>query len=231
MASATLNDLVTKTQNLVGDPTGQTYSLSVLTPYANLAQDEMADELRNNGVGEATFVGTVITVPANTTTITQTTSPAFPANLVAPLSLYERTPGGAEQDFTLINGPQILPNFNPSTTLGFWNFIQDVTNGPTIQFIGATTAREVRIVYYGDVNNLSGGSDKVLFYGAQNAIAYKMASLCAASRGNGEGAQGFDALWQKAKDRYVSEMTKMMQARPMRRAPWLGVGRYIIGRY
>jgi hypothetical protein len=231
MASATLADIVTKVQNLVGDPSGQVYTQAVLLPYVNMAQDEMADELRNNGVGEATFVNSVITVPANTTVLNQGSTPPIPTNLVVPLSLYERTVGGAEQDFTLINGPQILPNFNASTTLGFWNFVQDTTNGPTIQFIGATTAREVRILYYGDVNNLSAGGDKLLFYGAQNAISYKVASLVAASRGNGEGAQGFDALWQKGKDRFVSEMVKTMQARPGRRAPWLGVGRYIIGRY
>ena len=237
MASATLNDIVAKVQNLVNDSVPQVYTLAVLLPYINMAQDELADELRNHGVGYTKFISSTLSVTAGTTALNQGSSPALPTNLVDIVSIYERPAGGAEQDFVLCQGPMGpggLPNFNPLTILGFWDLVMDSTNGPTVQFNpagGATTNREIRIIYYGDVVPFAAGGDKSMFYGAQNALSYKTASLVAGSRGATADAQAFDAIWTKGKDRYCSEMVKENQSRPTRRNPYLGIGRYIIRRY
>lgn len=237
MASATLADIVAKVQNLINDSTPQVYTQTVLLPYINMAQDDLADELRNHGAGFARFVSSTLTVTAGTTALTQSSSPAIPTNLVDVVSIYERPAGGTEQDFVLVQGPMgfsALPNWNPQTTLAFFDIVQDTTNGPTIQFNpagGATTNREIRIIYLGDVVPFASSGDKSMFYGAQNAISFRTAAYVALSRGAMQEAQTFNSEWTKAKDSYCMQAVKENQSRPVRRQPWLGIGRYLIRRY
>lgn len=232
MASYTLADLVAKAQALLNDSVY--YTSAVLVPYINIAQDELGDTLRNNGVAQTKFVSSVLTVTAATTALSQSSSPALPANLVEPILLFERSVGAQEQDFVLMIGPATIPNVNPGTSLVYWDWDMDSTNGPTIQFNpggGATSNREVRIIYYGEPVPFSVGTDKSMYLGAENAIVYKTCALVGGSRGNVTMAQAFDGEWQKASMRYVEEMVKENQAVPGRRQPWLGGGRYLIARY
>jgi hypothetical protein len=232
MASATLADIVAKVQALVNDSVY--YTQAVLLPDINIAQDELADELRNNGVGQTKFINPVATITAGTTGWMQTTSPALPLNLVEPLVLYERAVGASEQDFIPMIGPGTIPNTSTSTALLYWDWIMSATNGPTIQFNpagGATVDREVRLIYLGDLTPFAASGDKSMFYGAQNALSYKTASLVSASRGGTEGVQDYDTAWTRAKTRYIEEMVKVNQGVTGRRRPWLGAGRYLVGRF
>jgi hypothetical protein len=234
MASYTLTDLVTKSQALLNDTGGTYYTLAILTPYIDLAVDELDSVLRNNGVPQTKFVSSVLTVTAGTIVLNQGSSPAIPANLVEPLLIFERAVGGAEQDFIQLIGPATIPNVNVGTSLVYWDLVMDSSNGLTIQFNpagGASSNREIRIIYEGEVVPMSSGSDKSVFLGAENAIVYKTCTLVAGSRGNGTAVQGFEDQWIKARDRYVEEQVKLNQAVPGRRQPWLGGGRYLIARY
>lgn len=231
MASYTAADLSAKVGALLNDTTY--YTQAVLLPYLNIAQDELADFLRNSGVGQTKFWTTITNMPAATTALYQASTPALPLTLVEPIQIYERATGAAEQDFVMMIGPATIPNINAGTSLVYWDWIMDVTNGPTIQFNpsgGATSARDLRIYYYGEVTPLGTGAES-MFLGGETAIIYKTAALVAASRGNLNGAQAFQEMYDRASHTYVSEMIKENQAVPGRRQPWLGGGRYLISRY
>lgn len=228
MAVAVLSDIVTRVQALVNDSPAAVYTLAVQLPYINMAQDEVAAALRNHGVAFTKFRGSVLSVPAGTTSLYIGSTPTLPANFVEPITMWERPSGGQEQDFYPMFGPSALPNYGQNQTLTYWDFYQDLTNGPTILTLGATTTREVRLDYYGDLTSFASSSDRLLIYGAQNVLAYRTASLICASRGDNEGAQAFNTVYEKNLGTLCSEQVKEGQARPGRRLPARGIARYLI---
>lgn len=228
MAVAVLSDIVARVQALVNDTPAAVYTQAVLLPYINTAQDEVAAALRNHGVAFTKFRSSVLTVTAGTTSLYIGSSPTLPTNLVEPITMWERPSGGAEQDFYPMFGPSTLPNYGQNQTLTYWDYYQDATNGPTILTLGATTNREVRIDYYGDLTSFASSGDKLLIYGAQNVVAYRTASLVCLSRGDNDGAQAFNLVYEKNLGTLCSEQVKEGQARPGRRLPARGIARYLI---
>jgi hypothetical protein len=215
---------------LVNDQAGVVYTDAVLLPYTNTALDMLTADLRAAGAPYIKIRGAFLSVPSSTTPVTLTTasSPALPAALIEPLQLWERQASGAEQDYVPMEGPFTLPNFPPSSTLRFWDYAGDATNGFQIQLLGATATREVRIDGLYDVTQFVNTSDAVLIPGSTNAIAFRTAALIAGSRGDDNGAQTFNNIANAETEKLIAAEIMVQQAHPVRRQPAMGASRYLV---
>ena len=150
--------------------------------------------------------------------------PTLPKNLVVPDELWEAEIGKGNDSFYRLIGPTPIPNTAQATSLGYWDWYDG-----EIRLLGSTVARQLRIDYWGDLENFSSpanATQAVLIDGAVNAISFLVCHYIATSRGQHELAQGFYAHAENEIADIINTELKMQQQQPVRRQPYRGQGRY-----
>jgi hypothetical protein len=217
---ATLASITARVQALCNDQDVAVLTQAFLLPYINAAQEELTQRLRSAGVARMLFSST-LDVPANTTVITKTSTPALPALLDEPAFLFEKNDGADVSTFRPMIGPQELPDVPQQSSLIYWNWVSG-----TITFVGATTARDVRVEYYGDLSAFTDSTDDVAISGSVNAISYLTAAAVMLARDANTSA----LLKPQANyyvDMIINEHIKATQTLPVRRRPARAFGRYL----
>lgn len=129
----------------------------------------------------------------------------FPEGLINPRRLLEKQQGSADSTLTEMVLSAGLPRRAPETKLKEWDWISD-----QILFIGATTARTVRIEYFDKkITNLSAGSDILDVPDSLSAVSLYAAGSVAASRGQHDQEANYVTKADAAVDRLCGLETEI----------------------
>lgn len=207
---------------LLNDSSQAIYTNTVLLPYAQIAWDELAElfEENNNPAMNETNTTSVITTAM--TDIGGSTGPALPNDLIEIQTLYERTNGSSE-DWQEMKKQTFLPTFvAKSTSLVYWAWMNQIIN-----FLGATTTRQIRIDYIGlTFASLTGPSSSIAIFNSKNFLAFRTAALAAEFAGEDkERAASCNGFAQMASDRLLNISVKGQQNSPARRRPFMSTYR------
>jgi len=159
----------------LNDASQALFSNNVLLPFGQAAQEELAEKLEENNVEATNELSSVLVVTTAMTDIGGSTGPAFPNDLVEIQTILERTQGSNE-DFVEMTKAEFLPPFVTKTeALIYWVF-----QNQTVQFIGATTNREIKLQYIGlTLAAITGPNSSISLWQAKSFLAYRTAALAA----------------------------------------------------
>lgn len=218
---ATLATITARVQALCNDQEVQVLTQTFLLPYINAMQEELTQRLRSAGVDRLRF-SSVLDVPAGTTSITTASTPPLPTSPVLdePDVLFEKDHGADDSTYREMIESQQLPDIPQQSALVYWNW-----DGGTINFVGATTERDVRVHYFGDLAALTDSTDTISIVGSNNALAFLTAAAVMLSRDVATAAQ-FQAKGNYYIDLLINEQIKVKQREPLRRRPMRSRARY-----
>jgi hypothetical protein len=205
---------------LLNDTNKTNFSDNVLIPYAQIAMDDLKEELEDNDIPVTHQVTPIIPIVIGITDIGGLTGPALPLNLIEIFEVYERTTGSTE-DFTLIQRSDFLTEINPASitsVMGTWAWQQQA-----IQFPGATTNRDIKIHYIGDnLPQIVDRSTNIGVFNAKSFLAYRTAALAAEFVGeNPTRATSLNNNAVRAMDNLINLSTKQKQGIATRRRPFM----------
>lgn len=136
MAFPTVANVESDVGALLGDPSLEKYTSSVQQPFFGMAYRELWDLMALRGL-QAVQAETLYTLSASTTSLTPAT--AGISNMGEPQRLWERLSGSSDE-YEPMESVDDLPQYEPGAELGYWKW-----EGDTFYFIGATTARQLKI--------------------------------------------------------------------------------------
>lgn len=175
-----VSDVLDLVASLMNDTAKQQFTYTAMLPYFNIAlQDlQLALELNEIGVTELTAAATTVTTGVTKIVASSTTSPTYPADLVEIQQLWERLAGSSDPYVPMFKRdylPHYLDNI-PTTDLVYWAWLNQ-----EIQFIGATTPRDVKIDYIKQyfANTVSSTTAAVDVINSRTFLMYRTAALCA----------------------------------------------------
>ena len=156
---------------------------------------------------------------------TQHDNPKLPADLLVPMFLWERETG-SNNDFGAMYQPQGgLPSSSQCQYLGVWDW-RGGQAGDAIWMIGATTSRDLRLRYQGQLVPIAAASAENLWSNVQIAIQASveaLAHLVAYSYARARGAQAA-AIMQADADRAIHSIlnryVKQSQGQRFERQPY-----------
>lgn len=184
------------------------YSYVVLLPYLKMAYKELESELVLNEVPLQLEVSAVIDVAAGATTL------VTPADFFLPISLKERRDGSTnDDDFVDMVEMSFEPLTQQSTNLEVWSFREG-----TINFVGATEAREVKLRYWKSLAAIVDETTQLALEPFQQGLSYRTAALAARLIGRNDGrADYLDGFAGTELDKGLSIFIKANQAKRVRR--------------
>ena len=124
----------------LNDINALTWSDAILMPYLQEAYGELIQELDINQVGVIKTQSQPILVPAGALNL----GSDQPTNILEPIMMLERDPGTDAESFVDMYLVKFLPLVDQSAYLTWWAWL-----GEVIQFVGATSPREVILRYKG----------------------------------------------------------------------------------
>lgn len=169
---------------LLNDHTQRLYTNAKLLPYLKMAYKDLLLEFTLLGNRLLDEVSTDILVVAGTTVLTA------PSNLIQPLELHERDPD-ENGEWTPMREERWEPDATPGTTLIYWVWREEV-----IQFLGATTDREVRVKYKKTLNPIVDENSSIAVLDGDAFLSFRTAGL--AARYSGENYTRADQLDNEA---------------------------------
>jgi hypothetical protein len=101
-----------------------------------------------------------------------------PADLVAPIQLWETTSGGLANTYALMTEADPLPNVVQAATLVWWAWKEEV-----VTFIGSTAIRQVLMLYWRSLTLPQVNTDPIGFINGELYLAPRTAAIAAGSVG------------------------------------------------
>lgn len=126
----------------LNDINALTWTDSILMPFLQEAHGEMIQDLDLNSVGVLKYETSPITIPIGQLNM----GANQPTNILEPIAMLERQPGADQESFVDMYQVAFLPHVDQTQYLTWWCW-----NAETIQFVGATTTREVVLRYKGSL--------------------------------------------------------------------------------
>jgi len=203
----TLATILPKSAALCNDPSQTVYTADKLLPFAKIAHGDFLLELASNGMPliEEEVASASIAALA-------TAYPSQPTDLVVPIELSERAYGSSDQYIPMTKRVWD-PDEARTTILRYWTWREGL-----IRFLGATTARQVRLRYQKTPNAIESTSSAIPADAAEQYYVFKIAEL--ASRFLGENPSRADALFgsaMSALNKYLNAEVKKLQNVPVQR--------------
>lgn len=202
---------------LLNDSSQAIYTNTILLPYSQIAWDELAEVFEENAHPMMNETNTTAVITTAMTDMGGSTGPALPNDLIEIQTLYERTNGSSE-DWQEMTRKEFLPPFvAKSTSLVYWVWMKQVVN-----FIGATTSRQIRIDYIGlTFATLSGPASSLAVFNCLNFLAFRTAALTAEFNGEDKvRADSLNGFAGMAIERLTNINAKSQQETPVRRRPF-----------
>lgn len=203
---------------LLNDTAKAQYSYTVQIPYLNIALAELQELFQENNIPVTNERSAILSVPVGTTTIEFGGTPALPADLVEIQGIGERN-SGTTDDFSPMVKVEFLPMTEVTTIqLIYWSWMADQIN-----FLGATSDREVELNYIGNIFvDVTAFSDVLDVIGGKTFLTYRTAGLCAEFIGeNPERAEVLNGNAIIALQRALNIPIKGKQSIVTRRRPFM----------
>jgi hypothetical protein len=211
------SDVFVRVRAVLNDVAIDLYTDEVLQPYLRIANDDLSDELVDNGATVQKEVSTDIVLPVGLKTLT------LPDNVIVPIELFEKTQGQDDTYYKKIHQGTFLPNDLPTSELRYWSWREQNVN-----FLGATVTKLVRMRYYRLITDLIGVNSPVELTHALNYLAYHTGALAAEHIGqNRMKAIDLESVANEKLKKLLKKEVKQTHGRPVRRKPF-GLSKYFI---
>ncbi|MGH9776070.1 MAG: hypothetical protein ACRD50_14115 [Candidatus Acidiferrales bacterium] len=224
-AYAQAEDSLSLARALMNDAAGMVFTEAVLMPLLNSAYRGLQRELAENGVSVLTGdvqIALQLTNGLSAVSLSDTSSPQLPVDLLAPHELYEQVTGSTDLFIPMEKITDGLPNLQPSAYLRMWEW-----RGDQINLIGATQALTVRLRYERALPALVLGTDPVQIRSATDPLGYAVAAMAARSRGARALAVDLQGAAIGATAKLIERYVRPEQHKARRRKPY-GYRRRII---
>lgn len=214
----TAGDVLDKVASLMNDNSKQLYTHTACLPYLNMAMDELQTHMELENVPYTNEVSTPLVITAGVTTISSSTSPALPFDLVDIQSIAERANGSSDNYIPLVHLEFLSNNIQQTESLLYYQWANQKLN-----FLGATTDRQILIRYVGSaLANVVTDTDVINLINSKPYLTYKTAALCASYIGENESrAQSLEIRAQAALDQFLGINAKSRQNIVVRRRPFM----------
>jgi hypothetical protein len=204
------SDVMDRSRAVLNDIAMDLYTNEVLQPYLKIANDDLSDELVDNGATVQKEVTVDIILPIGLKTLT------LPDNMIVPIEVFEKNQGEDDTYYRKVDQGMFLPNALPGKELSNWSWREQ-----NINFLGSTQVKSVRVRYYRLITELNGENAPVELTHALNYLAYHTAALAAEHIGqNRVKAIDLESQALKKLSKLIKKEVKQSQSRPVRRRPF-----------
>lgn len=167
VASSVLTDV----RVLLNDTSGAIYADTPVYNLMNKAYRELQRKVSSYGISTTKEISSAIDVAANVVFLGD--GAGLPANFLLPISMSERLQDSVE-DFIPMDEFDFEPDIDREAELRYWSWRED-----EIKFVGATTAREVKLRYVRSLGTITGANSPILIIDADIWLAQRTAALAA----------------------------------------------------
>jgi|SRR5215471_2606241 len=186
MSAATLqaSEVMDMSASLLNDTARSVFTYDAQMPYLNMALNELQEHFQLNNVSVTNqTTSNPITIPIGTKIVNsydgvgKGLAPNYPNDLVEIRGIYERL-SGTTNPFIPLTKRDFLPHSIddlPTESLMYW-----IWENQQIKFIGATTAREIKLDYIKTLfPKIVDEAQMLGIINAKTFLGYRTASLCA----------------------------------------------------
>jgi len=159
-------------RTLLNDDSATNWTDASLIPKLQQAHKELQIKLRRAAAPLMKSKYTEVIPAGNTTFATP------PADLVAPIQLWENVTSGATNLYTLMTEADPLPNVIQVATMVWWAWIEEA-----VTFIGSTANRQVLMLYWRALPLPAVNTDLIGFINGELYLAPRTAAIAAGSVG------------------------------------------------
>ena len=204
------SDVMNSSRAVLNDIAMDLYTDEVLLPYLKIANDDLSDELVDNGstVTKEVTVDIPLLIGAKQLIL--------PNDLIVPIQCYEKDSSQGDEYYRQMDQRDFLPNGVPGTELGVW-----IWQGQQIQFIGSTQDKKIRVRYHRLILEITGVNTPLELTHAKNYLAYHTAALAAEHIGQNRGkAIDLEGVAIGKLNKLLKKEVKQSHSKPTRRRPF-----------
>jgi len=214
--AALASDVFNRSRAVLNDVAIDLYTDDVLLPYLKIANDDLSDELVDNGSTVQKEVSADLSLSVGNTV------PVLPANMIVPIECFEKNVGEDDSYYRFMTQRIFLPNMLPGKELGMWAWREQA-----IVTVGATGPKLIRVRYHRLISDIVGPVSPIELTHALNYLAYHTAALAAEHIGqNRSKAIDLESQAMVKINKLLKKEVKQNQARPVRRRPFK-LNRYV----
>jgi hypothetical protein len=217
MAIVASDVMLLAAQGFLNDPDQNNYTNTVLLPHVRLAVLKLEAAMLKNGISGLEVTNTVqLSVTAITgVSISSTTTPELPTDLLLPIELSERELGSVGIFIPMSEAEQ-LPKRLQTTTLEDWTWENEQIN-----LVGATRDTEVQLIYQKALDAISSANSPIAILGSKLYLAAETAQNAALIIGrNTERSNELKVVAAQALSDWITAHVKETQDFPARRLPY-----------
>jgi len=204
------SDVFLRCRAVLNDVAIDLYTDDILLPYLKIANDDLSDELVDNGATVQKEVTADIPLSAG---ITQ---PSLPSNMIVPIEVYEKDQGQDDSHYRYMKQKDFLPNGTAGRELSVWAWREQAIN-----VMGSTAAKILRIRYYRLITDIVGPNSPIELTHALNYLAYHTAALASEHIGqNRTKAIDLESVAGIKLGKLLKKEVKQSHGRPIRRRPF-----------
>jgi hypothetical protein len=181
--SQPLSVVLATARTLLNDDAAANWTDAALIPKAQQAHRELQIKLRR---AAAPLMKNVYVETVAATTLVFATPPA---DLVAPIQLWEKAAAADVSLYALMTEVDPLPNADQAATMIYWSWVQE-----QVTFIGSSAARMVKMLYWRAIPTPQLNTDLIGFINGELYLAPRTAALCAGSLGQSAEMQALATL-------------------------------------
>lgn len=213
----TANDIMTEVRRVyLNDYDAKLATNVTLLPILNKAYKDIQGELIDNGVSVAREKSSALTLPANTTSITSSSSPALPSDLLYPIQLDEKFSGQDDTYYVSMEERTWEPDIAKTERLNYWAWREN-----EIKLVGATGTTIVRIKHWASRDTLADANSSIAIIDAASYLAARTAAIAAYTiMRNPTIAEGIGEEANRLKEVFLSISVKGRQNQPISRRPF-----------
>jgi len=203
-------EVMDRARAVLNDVAKDLYTDTVLLPYLQIANDDLSDELVDNGATVPKEISVDLILPIGQK------SPVLPNDFIVPIEVFEKNSGETDDYYRFMKQKDFLPNGLPATELAAWSWREN-----TINTNGSTQNKSLRVRYYRLIAQVVGVNSNVELTHALNYLAYHTAALAAEHIGqNRVKAIDLEAQAMVKLAKLLKKEVKQNQARVFRRRPF-----------
>jgi len=210
------SEVMDRSRAILNDVVGDLYTNVVLIPYLKIANDDLSDELVDNGSTVSKEISQAIPLSAGGT------QPALPNDIIVPIEIYEKDSGQDDSYYRYMEQRPFLPNILPGRELSVWSWREQAIN-----VLGSNQNKVLRIRYYRLITQVSGENSNIELTHALNYLAYHTAALVSEHVGqNRAKAIDLESVAAVKLSKLLKKEVKQTHSKATRRKPFR-LNRYI----
>jgi hypothetical protein len=204
------SEIMDRSRAVLNDLAIDLYSNEVLLPYLKIANDDLSDELVDNGSTVTKEVSFDLILPVGQK------SPVLPDDMIYPIEVFEKDSGQDDSYYRMVDQRSFLPNLLPGNEVNYWAWREQI-----IHTLGSTVNKMLRVRYYRLVSNLIGENSNVELTHALNYLSYHTAALAAEHIGqNRTKAIDLESVAANKMTKLIKKEVKQSHSKPTRRRPF-----------